>query len=554
MTRLSVLFSAVLLPLAAAISASFNTTTAENSSLSGSGLVEPRQRPGAPEHPILLRIMPLGASITAGVGEDSGNGYRKPLRDKLRWENWKVNYIGSKHDGDSTFHNQAHEGHPGYVVSRVHDTIKLSINRKPNLILINAGTNDANPDNKQVVVTTGQRMDAMLDDLYKMSAGVTIVLSTLIPNGRFDTNVETVNEQYREIVRRRKAAGDKIELAEMHNGFITVDDLRNDPTLTHPDKEGFRKMAAVWYGAIARVADEITAPIDTGIPDDVGDNLCDKKPGGRGPVTTQQGSGSEDGPYVHASQGRGRLHQLTVFFTDLGFPTNQLHMAQLVNAGGRPRGQEVDEIVVIHDKAFTDEYPHLNIPRHSFYLATGTGQWSSDATEFDPGLECLARGVRFGDVNNDGEYYPGNMPSKKKRCTVVLTPVQASMTSSASTPKATCTFLSTKVRDSSLSQIIMGTGFIPLTFTGGNPPRFKPTANGGLIRTGEPWCTQAGVRLGDIDGDGRLDYCCIDGQGDIYCWRNGGQGDAPTAEFDGYWQPMVCECTQTLQSARKQEH
>ncbi len=35
----------------------------------------------------------------------------------------------------------------------------------------------------------------------------------------------------------------------------------------------------------------------------------------------------------------------------------------------------------------------------------------------------------------------------------------------------------------------------------------------------------------DIDGDGRLDYCVVAGNGDIYCWRNGGQGDM--AE---YWQ------------------
>lgn len=32
------------------------------------------------------------------------------------------------------------------------------------------------------------------------------------------------------------------------------------------------------------------------------------------------------------------------------------------------------------------------------------------------------------------------------------------------------------------------------------------------------------VRLVDIDGDGRTDYCTIADNGDISCWRNGGQG------------------------------
>jgi hypothetical protein len=35
---------------------------------------------------------------------------------------------------------------------------------------------------------------------------------------------------------------------------------------------------------------------------------------------------------------------------------------------------------------------------------------------------------------------------------------------------------------------------------------------------------QERVLLPDIDGDGRADYCTIADNGDIHCWRNGGQG------------------------------
>lgn len=400
MTRLSTLFSTLLLPLVAAVPLGFNSTLIEHGAFE-SGAIEPRQRPGSPEHPVLLRIMCLGASITAGVGEPSGNGYRKPLRDKLRWENWHVNYIGSQHSGDATFHNQAHEGHPGAVVQQVHDIINLSISRKPNLILINAGTNDADPGRTQDIGSTGQRMDSMISDLFAQSEGVTIILSTLIPSGLYDYNVVKINDQYRALVEGRQRRGDKIQLAEMHNGFITVDDLRDDPKLTHPNAEGFRKMAAVWYDAISHIQGSISPPIDTGISDTMGDNNCDKKPGGRGPIITQQGSGSEDGPYVHSSVEKGRLYLYQGFFENFDRPTNELHMAQLVNAGGKPRGQEVDEIVRVYDKEFREQW---GFPQYSYALATGTGQWSKEFTEFDPGLDCLARGVQFGDVNNDGEY------------------------------------------------------------------------------------------------------------------------------------------------------
>ena len=46
-----------------------------------------------------LRIMPLGASITEGVVSPDRSGYRKWIRDQLRFSGWKVNMIGSKVNG-----------------------------------------------------------------------------------------------------------------------------------------------------------------------------------------------------------------------------------------------------------------------------------------------------------------------------------------------------------------------------------------------------------------------------------------------------------------------
>lgn len=44
---------------------------------------------------------------------------------------------------------------------------------------------------------------------------------------------------------------------------------------------------------------------------------------------------------------------------------------------------------------------------------------------------------------------------------------------------------------------------------------------------------QANVRLADIDGDGRGDYCILDDGGNVHCWRNGWVDDVPE-----YWQPL----------------
>lgn len=49
-----------------------------------------------------LRILPLGASITFGKDDtksSTGNGYRKFLRDQLRYDGWQVNMVGTLSHG-----------------------------------------------------------------------------------------------------------------------------------------------------------------------------------------------------------------------------------------------------------------------------------------------------------------------------------------------------------------------------------------------------------------------------------------------------------------------
>lgn len=49
--------------------------------------------------PFMLRILPLGASITQGYKSKDGNGYRKWLRQQLRYAGWEVDMVGSRETG-----------------------------------------------------------------------------------------------------------------------------------------------------------------------------------------------------------------------------------------------------------------------------------------------------------------------------------------------------------------------------------------------------------------------------------------------------------------------
>ncbi|KAF1817154.1 hypothetical protein P152DRAFT_9677 [Eremomyces bilateralis CBS 781.70] len=450
--------------------------------------------------PFTLRIMPLGASITAGYGTTFEQGYRKPLRDQLRWRGWPVNMIGSSRGASEVnFKNDQHEGHGGHVVSQTIDDSNLSLYRMPNLILINCGTNDAAGDN---VPTTGDRMKLVLDHLYNKVDNVTIILSTLVP--RLDesaADTSSISAQYRTLASNYAAAGRKIILAELGSGLF--DSSTDYYDKIHPNDKGAAKVAAVWDQAILEAEDRnfITEAIDTGIPDisngedSGGQGTCAVVRGGlRGPVKTQSGWGYNDGTYAHKDDSTvGPIDLGHTVIGDIEPGTGGIWFAQLVNPGNADFGDYLDELVYC-----TDTGPG-QVPGPCLMWENSDGNYNKiDAKRLDIGLKCLARGIRFGDVNGDG------------------------------LDDAICINQEAKM-------------YVAIN-KGGNPPTFEVLENGGLVRgTGsEQTCdSQAQVRLGDMDGDGRLDYCCIDKKGDIYCWRNGGSGKAPTAKENGYWQELV---------------
>ncbi|KAI8631762.1 hypothetical protein F5Y19DRAFT_472646 [Xylariaceae sp. FL1651] len=90
------------------------------------------------------------------------------------------------------------------------------------------------------------------------------------------------------------------------------------------------------------------------------------------------------------------------------------------------------------------------------------------------------------------------------------------------------------VKDDGLDDFICidpsGNMFVSIN-EGTNPPSWRYVGKFKDAVSGYP---QGRVRLGDIDSDGRLDYCVIDDNGSLHCWRNGG------ILFDAaeYWQDM----------------
>lgn len=94
------------------------------------------------------------------------------------------------------------------------DVLQKSLYLLPNVVLINAGTNDCTKNLD--ISTIGTRMNSMLDTIFNKIPGTTVIVSTLLPS--LDASVESlhssVNAQYRSLVSARRSKGEKILLAE----------------------------------------------------------------------------------------------------------------------------------------------------------------------------------------------------------------------------------------------------------------------------------------------------------------------------------------------------
>jgi lysophospholipase L1-like esterase len=225
--------------------------------------------PSTPNPP--LKIMPLGDSLTRGTIEpndttDSG-GYRTELCPKFMADGLEVEFVGSQSNGPDSLGNKAHEGHPGWRIRGIADSVnKWLSTSEPDIILLMIGTNDTK---RYSVWRMSYELSALIDKITAHSPRVQLLVASIPPIHPAKQPAKRVkrgvifNKAIPTIVKSKVAQGKKVHFVDMKN--LTVNDLTSSlsPDLDnglHLNPQGYSKLADLWHDAVFKVISQQPNP------------------------------------------------------------------------------------------------------------------------------------------------------------------------------------------------------------------------------------------------------------------------------------------------------
>ncbi|MBE8472260.1 ricin-type beta-trefoil lectin domain protein [Streptomyces justiciae] len=196
----------------------------------------------APNTP--LRVMPLGDSITWGVGSSTGNGYRGPLFNRLAADGHPLDFVGTVRGGSMS--DPDNEGHSGYRIDQIASLADASLTRyRPNVVTLHIGTNDLNGNYQPS--TAADRLRSLVNQVTAAAPDATVLVASLVvsTSGSEEQYRAAYNQATRQIVSDAQAAGKHVAFVDM--GGLTTADLAD--TL-HPNDAGYQKMADAFHRGV----------------------------------------------------------------------------------------------------------------------------------------------------------------------------------------------------------------------------------------------------------------------------------------------------------------
>ena len=221
-------------------------------------------RGSAPPQPVVLRVLPLGDSITHG--NSKSRTYRYSLWTKfidsgLNADGIFFDFVGlqnSNHNRDPVWpdyrghsFDRDHEGHSGWRAEQVLGSLPMWLESyTPEIVLLHLGTNDvfANESTLSTISEIGQLIDVLRAD----NPTVTVLLAKIIPTRDPISNqrISELNQQIDGVAALKSTAESPVIVVDQNSGFNVGEDTYDG---IHPNLAGEEKMAQKWFDAIVAI-------------------------------------------------------------------------------------------------------------------------------------------------------------------------------------------------------------------------------------------------------------------------------------------------------------
>lgn len=202
-----------------------------------------------------LRIMPWGDSITGMEGM-----YRYPLWKLLKADGEcpEFRFVGIEEDdledvATEFANDRYHSGFAMETIDEQLDHIQDFVPLNPAIALLMIGTNDLPQANASSAPT---RLANLIDKAYASMPDITLIVGSIIPRQGYTGQVDSYNQQVRQLVEQLRAGGKRIVFADINAGLSAAQHTYDG---VHPNAEGAALIAQAWFSVLKPTMRQTTA-------------------------------------------------------------------------------------------------------------------------------------------------------------------------------------------------------------------------------------------------------------------------------------------------------
>jgi len=461
----------------------------------------------APLSPV-VRVMPLGDSITYGVGSSTGAGYRLPLLQRSAGQQkYRMDLVGSVRAGQVS--DPDNEGHSGWMIADLTAQIDSWLaTYRPDVVLLHIGINDL--DRSTDKAHAADRLATLVARIFADRPAVTLVLSGLIPTtSGLESLVASYNDRARALVAEHRRNGHRILYTDMPLTTAQFIDR------LHPNDSGYATMASSFWSGLQQA---YALGWFRGVPPAAGApetrskvRWTDFDGDGRADYLVLNDNGSVDAYLNRGGDGHGGWTVLGQIATGLTTDRAQVRLADFDGDG------RADYLLIGATGAV-----------RVFFNKGGDGHggWT-DGGQIATGTTTDAEQVRFADLDADG-----------RTDYVVIGATGAvhaylnrggdghggwadagQIATGLTTDRARVRLADVDGDRRADYSLINGDGSVRVFLNRGGDGH-GGWADGGLLTAGATTIADQ-VRIADVSGDGKADYLVISQDGSVHAWVAG---------------------------------